>query len=216
MDNMEFWDKLKDTPAEAQKPITTGRLKGFTDINPVWRFKRLTEVFGPCGCGWKYVITDKQIVPGASGELAAFVDILLYYRDPESGEWSEGVPGFGGSMFVASEKNGLHTSDECFKMALSDAIGTACKTLGMSAGIYFSRDRSKYTGAPDDPEIKMETVEDAAGFVFVFGKHKGETVGDVWKNDRSYLEYIYDGEKTDPIVKKAISILLQAAVNNRK
>lgn len=213
MDNMNVWGQFKDTPKEAQKEITAGRLKGFTDINPMWRLKRLTEVFGPCGIGWKYTIQNAQIVPGANDEMAAFVDILLYYK--EGGEWSEGVPGFGGSMFVAKEKNGMHTSDECFKMALSDAIGTACKALGMSADIYFSKDRSKYTGGQDAPEVKMETVEDAAGFVFTFGKHKGETMGDVWKTDRGYLEYLYDGEKTDPIIRKGIEILLRAVRASR-
>ena len=141
MNKMEIWQALEKTADEAKKPIEAGRLKGFTDINPCWRMKRLTEVFGPCGIGWKYTICNSYILPGANDEVAAFVDILLYYK--QDGEWSEGVPGFGGSMFVAKESKGMHTSDECFKMALSDAIGTACKALGMSADIYFSKDRSK-------------------------------------------------------------------------
>jgi hypothetical protein len=206
MDNMNVWGQFKDTPKEAQKEITAGRLKGFTDINPMWRFKRLTEVFGPCGIGWKYTIQNAQIVPGANDEMAAFVDILLYYVDPTSGKWSEGVPGFGGSMFVAKESKGMHTSDECFKMALSDAIGTACKALGMSADIYFSKDRSKYTGGQDDSEPKMETWEDAAGFILEFGKHKGKTLSEVWQIDIDYIRWLKDGEKTDPIIKKAISL----------
>lgn len=214
MDNMELFRQFEKTADEAKKPIEAGRLKGFTDINPMWRFKRLTEVFGPVGIGWKFVITDKQIIPGTDGVVSAFVDILLYYK--HGNDWSDGIPGTGGSAFVAKEKNGLYTSDECFKMALSDAIGTACKALGMSADIYFSKDRSKYTTAQDAPEVKMETVEDAAGFVFAFGKHKGETLGDVWKSDRSYLEFLYDKENTDPIVKKGIFILLQAAIRSRQ
>lgn len=209
MEKMELFNQFKDTPDEAKKNIEAGRLKGFTDINPMWRFKRLTEVFGPVGIGWKYVITDKQIIPGAEGVVSAFVDILLFFK--HNGEWSDGIPGTGGSAFVAKETKGLYTSDECFKMALSDAIGTACKALGMSADIYFSKDRSKYTAAEDAPEIKMETVEDAANFVITFGKkHPGETLGEIYKTDRGYLEYLYGNEKTDPIIKKGIDILLQA------
>ena len=208
MDNMIVWGKLENTPKEAQKEITAGRLKGFTDINPMWRLKKLTELFGPCGIGWKYTIQNAQIVPGANDEMAAFVDILLYYK--QGGEWSEGVPGFGGSMFVAKEKNGHHTSDECFKMALSDAIGTACKALGMSADIYFSKDRSKYTGGQEAPEVKMETVDDAAGFVITFGKYSGKTLGDIWKTDGSYIDWLWGNEKIDPIIKKGITILSEA------
>lgn len=208
MDNMELFRQFEKTPEEAKKPIEAGRLKGFTDINPMWRFKRLTEVFGPCGVGWKFVITDKQIVPGADGVVSAFVDILLFYKI--NGEWSDGIPGTGGSSFVAKESKGLYTSDECFKMALSDAIGTACKALGMSADIYFSKDRSKYTSAPEALEVKMENVQDAAGYVISFGKHKGKTLGELYKADHDYIIWLHDNEKTDPIIKKGIAILSQA------
>lgn len=213
MDNMELFKQFETTPGEAQKPIEAGRLKGFTDINPMWRFKRLTEVFGPVGIGWKFSIVDKRIVPGANEEQAAFVDILLYYK--HNGEWSEGIPGTGGSSFVAKERNGLYVSDECFKMALSDAIGTACKALGMSADIYFSKDRSKYANAKDE-DVKMESVADAAGYVLTFGKYKGETLGEIYKTDRGYLEWLDGNEKTDPIIKKGIAILVQAAIASRK
>ena len=211
MDNMVIWQQLEKTADEAKKPIEAGRLKGFTDINPCWRMKRLTEVFGPCGIGWKFDICNTYTIPGANEEIAAFVDILLYYK--KDGEWSEGVPGLGGSMFVAKERSGMHTSDECFKMALSDAIGTACKALGMSADIYFSKDRSKYTTAQDAQEVKMETVQDAAGYVITFGKYSGKTLGEVWKTDGNYIDWLWGNDKTDPAIKKAITILGNAVRN---
>lgn len=214
MDNMDLWGKLEKTPKEAQKEISAGRLKGFTDINPMWRFKKLTEVFGPCGIGWKYEVVSTHTMHGHNEEQAAFVNILLYYK--KDGEWSAGIPGMGGSMFVAKESKGMHTSDECFKMALSDAIGTACKALGMSADIYFSKDRSKYTGAQEAPEFKMETVEDAAGFVIGFGKYKGTALGEIWKTDGSYIDYLWSNEKTDPVIKKAITILSAAVRASKK
>lgn len=213
MDNMTIWQALEKTPKEAQKEINAGRLKGFTDINPMWRFKKLTEALGPCGVGWRFDIRNTYTLPGADGEAAAFVEILLYYK--QDGKWSEGVPGLGGSMFIAKERNGMHTSDECFKMALSDAIGTACKALGMSADIYFSKDRSKYTEAQDAPQPKMETVQDAASFVITFGKYNGETLGNIWKTDGNYIDWLWGNEKTDPIIKKAITILSEAVRNSR-
>lgn len=134
------------TPGEAQKPIEAGRLKGFTDINPVYRFKRLTEVFGPCGIGWKYTV-DKLWLETHDTETKAFAQISIYYKQDE--QWIGPVPGIGGSSFVSKERNGIYVNDECYKMALSDAIGTACKALGMSADIYYSKDRTKYSGHGD-------------------------------------------------------------------
>jgi hypothetical protein len=63
--------------AKAKKEIGGGRLRGMTDINPMWRIKTLTEHFGVCGFGWTYKITNKHIEEGANGEMSAFVDIEL-------------------------------------------------------------------------------------------------------------------------------------------
>ena len=83
-----------------------------TDIKPMWRIEKLTELFGTVGFGWKTKIIDKQIIEGANGEKIATVDINLYVKI--DGEWSEPIYGTGGSSFVAKEKSGLYTSDECF------------------------------------------------------------------------------------------------------
>ena len=219
MDNLKYYNLGRVVPAEALKSINAGRLKGMSDINPMWRIKKLTEMFGTCGVGWWYDITDKQIVfDEITKQKATFVDILLYFVDPESGHTSHGIPGTGGASFVAQEKNGAYMSDECFKMALTDAISVAAKALGVGADVYFQKDRTKY-GADDNgaegEDVKMETVEDAAGYVLNFGKHNGKTLSEVFKTDRSYLQFLYEGEKTDPIIKKGIQILLHAAISSR-
>ena len=59
MDNLKIYNAVREVPKEAQKSIGGGRLKGMTDINPMWRIKTLTEQFGACGIGWYYEITDK-------------------------------------------------------------------------------------------------------------------------------------------------------------
>lgn len=142
MENMAIYNAARSVPDSAKRQIGAGRLKGKTDINPMWRLKTLTEQFGPCGIGWKYVITDKRLEQGANGEVAAFLDIDLFVK--VDGAWSDAIPGTGGSAFVAKEKNGPYTSDECFKMALTDAISVACKALGFGADVYWEADRSKY------------------------------------------------------------------------
>lgn len=144
MDYLELYNKVRTVPATAMKEIKGGRLSGKTDINPMWRMKTLTEQFGPCGVGWKYVITKQWTAPGGKDEIAAFCNIDLFVK--WNNEWSEAIPGTGGSSFVASEKSGLFTSDECFKMALTDAISVSCKALGIGADVYWEKDSTKYDG----------------------------------------------------------------------
>lgn len=159
MDNLAIYNKVRHVPAEAQKRITGGRLNGMKDINPSWRYETLTGLFGPCGMGWKYTITRREMVPDGSGQVAAFVDVELSYRIGE--EWSAPIPGTGGSMFISKEKGGLYTSDECYKMALTDALSVACKALGVGADVYWEKGATKYSaqGKPAEaPPAKPEPV----------------------------------------------------------
>ena len=150
MENLKIYEQVRSVPAEAKKNIGGGRLKGMTDINPMWRIKKLTEVFGVCGIGWKYEIVEKWIETAmAKDEITANVTINLYIRD-EEGKWSDPIPGIGGSMLVASEQKGLYVNDECYKMALTDAISVACKALGMGADVYWEKDTTKYNDTKKD------------------------------------------------------------------
>ena len=65
--------------------------------------------------------------------------------DPETGATSHGIPGTGGAAVVSQERNGPYLSDECFKMALTDALSVSCKALGIAADVYWDKDRTKYT-----------------------------------------------------------------------
>lgn len=143
MDNLRYYNRLRECPKEAQKPIQAGRLKGKSDINPMWRIKALTGAFGPCGIGWWYTIDKQWLEAGNGPEIAAFCNITLYYKD-ENGEESHGIPATGGSGFVQKESKGAYTSDECFKMALTDAISVAAKALGVAADVYWAQDSTKY------------------------------------------------------------------------
>jgi hypothetical protein len=39
IDKLAIYNQLANTPQEARKEISAGRLKGMTDINPMWRKK---------------------------------------------------------------------------------------------------------------------------------------------------------------------------------
>ena len=132
MENLRIYNLVRQVPGTATKPINAGRLKGKTDINPMWRIKILTEQFGPCGIGWYYNVT-KQWTEICNDEICAFVNIELFVK--VDGEWSKPIFGTGGNKLIEKESKGLHVSDECFKMATTDALSVACKQLGIGADV---------------------------------------------------------------------------------
>lgn len=173
MNNLEIYEKYRIVPAEAKKEIKGGRMNGKTDINPMWRIKALTEQFGPCGIGWYYK-TIRKWLEQCGDEIAAFVDIELFIK--VNGEWSMPISGTGGSMFAAKEKAGIYVSDECFKMATTDAISVACKQLGIGADVYWSADKSKYDQLNTSNTITQEEANTLKNLV----KKKGLDINKVF------------------------------------
>lgn len=164
--NMELYEQFRSVPKEAQKKITGGRLNGFTDINPMWRLKKLTETFGPQGVGF-YFGDIQQWTESGNGETAVFVTLNLYVKRGE--EWSKPIAGFGGSKLLSYEGQGnnrrLYLDDDAFKKAFTDAISIACKGLGMAADIYFDKDiktrdnQTKYDQNEAEPQAEQSAFK---------------------------------------------------------
>lgn len=134
--NLRFFNQGREVPVDALKPIKAGRLKGMSDVNPMWRMKRMTEIFGPVGFGWKYEIA-KQWTEAYGNEVKCFCNVLLFVRDPETKEWSAPIPGNGGSAIVSMESKGAYVNDEGYKMALTDALSIAMKPLGIGGNVWY-------------------------------------------------------------------------------
>lgn len=156
MDNLFYYNQGREVPADAKTPIRGGRMNGKTDINPVWRIKKLTEMFGPCGIGWYYESVNEWL-ERYENAVAAFVKINLYIF--VDGKWSKPINGIGGNMFVEIQKGEPHVSDECYKMATTDAISVACKQLGIGADVYWDKDKTKYD-TPDNQQAGAGKVQD--------------------------------------------------------
>lgn len=141
-DNMKLWQSVCAPPKEALKPIKGGRLSGMTDINPQWRYRAMTEVYGPCGEGWSYNIDKLWTEQGTEGQVFAFALVSVTVGEGKP------IQGCGGSMLIAKERNGLHCSDEAFKMAITDALSTSLKMLGVGADIYEGLFDGKHSKSP--------------------------------------------------------------------
>lgn len=154
MNNMQIYEAARAVPPEAQKAFDNGSFKG-TDINPMWRIKKLTELFGPCGIGWYYEVVSERSETHHD-QTMAIVDLNLYIK--MDGEWSKPIFGTGGNLLVRPTKSGPRASDEGYKMALTDALSVACKALGIGADIYFGKDKTKYTDCAEAPQTAPQTA----------------------------------------------------------
>lgn len=202
MNNLELYDKFRQVPETAKKNINGGRLKGMTDINPMWRIKTLTEEFGVCGFGWYYEIIDQWLETAmAKDEITANVKINLYVKQGD--EWSKPIVGIGGSMLVANEKNGLYVNDECYKMALTDAISVACKSLGIGADVYWNKDNTKYNDSKKENQeatLKAKTLTYREKLI-IYLRESGLSFAEVAK------DYGLNGQTTEERFKEVLEDL---------
>ena len=136
---LSYWEFWQHVAPGMLKEIKGGNLNGKSDINPVWRFKALTEAFGPCGFGWT-VREVERWKDEAAGEISVSVKVHLLVNI--GGTWSEPIEGVGGSK-LCGKGRGDGINDEAWKMATTDAISVACKALGMAADVYTGRQSHK-------------------------------------------------------------------------
>lgn len=140
---IKIYEQLSKPPKTALRKIEAGKLKNKTDINPQWRYRAMTELFGLVGFGWKYEIQKLWTEDGSNGEVLAFAQIAVSVKQGEC--WSEPIVGVGGSKLVQIERERPVSNDEGYKMAITDAFSTALKMLGVAAAIYEGQwDGSKY------------------------------------------------------------------------
>lgn len=195
------YENLASPPADAVRQITGGKLKGFSDINPQWRYEALTNEFGLCGVGWKFEIANTFTEPiPATQELMIFVQVNLYVK--EGYQWSEPIPGFGGDFLIVKDKNGIHGNDEGYKMAITDALGSAAKVIGVAADIYRGRMESKYSRpaaplAPKPQAPKSPRKVESLRAIAAAAKEIGVTNDDIKEVMRRHYGKETSNELTD-------------------
>lgn len=192
----EIYTKLSKVPDNALKVIEAGRLKGKSDINPQWRYEAMTQQFGLCGIGWKYTVVNKwtETDPNTN-QVCAFVDVLLYVKVND--EWSDGIPGTGGSMLSTKERSGFHTSDEAYKMATTDALSTAMKMIGVAADVYRGMMDTKYA------EPAPSTVQDDKPWLNK-GTDDWTNVTNALKSGKASLQDVYKKFKVNKQLREEL------------
>lgn len=139
-ENTQLWNSLVDTPPEYLKEFKRAGGFGGKSIDPTYRIRKLTEVFGPVGKGWGFVQED-QWSDGGSGSYVVYVRGHLWYL-------------LDGERYLTNSHTGGtvcdRAPDEAYKMAETDALGKCCVDLGLSCDVYMGEhDGDKYQQRED-------------------------------------------------------------------
>lgn len=145
-ENMKLWNVLNQPiPAEYLSRFTKGNFSG-TEVKPIYRLQRLTETFGPDGTGWGWHIlkTWTENWPGVNLGCCYVMASIWYKVGDKEFETS---PQIGGTLVDSSP-------DECWKSAVTDAVGKCASTIGLGADIYLGIADSKYQKAATASQAK--------------------------------------------------------------
>lgn len=158
--NMSIWDGLCETDPKYVKDFDTGRFQG-SSINPQYKWKRLTEMFGPAGEGWGIDQHSADIVPVGEEKLVCISVTGFYMKD---GVRYLTPPGFGQNYIVKRNKYGdVAVDEDAYKKAFTDALGNAFKYIGLSADVYLrSFEDDKYVESLKEKYSKAEDHIDPA------------------------------------------------------
>lgn len=153
---LDMWNRLEPTDPKYTKQFDKGGFKG-TATNATYILKRLTEEFGPCGAGWRFVLDDEQVIEGhtlKNGDKAKlhivrghldYRTAIITFNGGDAGGWLSTSPQFGQTMLVGENRHGSFTDEEAPKKSITDCISKCAVLLGIAADVHLGLfDDNKY------------------------------------------------------------------------
>lgn len=234
MDKMTIWNAGYNVPNDALKSFNNGRFKG-SSIEPTWRYRVLTELFGACGRGWRFVQVSSGYSPdGSAHYCTGYIEYVTEGTLAEPDAWIHRTSTVTGGTPVYAKGQ-----DEIPKMSETDCVSKICHHMGIGGSVYAGKfDGDKYqvpTGEParqsySDPPVKSEPApkkaqakksvadviceEDPGAVVFHFGKYKGTNIADMAADPKgkSYLDWYIGKCEEQPPTSQQDSILYRAVL----
>ena len=128
-------------------------------------------------------------------------DYIMTYRFI-NGEWEEKPKR--GCKVVDATLQGIKNPAQEQGSALTYARRYS---LLMAFGLATDDDDGASLTRPQKEEIT--TREQAEQYKINFGKHAGKTIKEIVENEKDYANWLYNNEKTDPIIKKCLNLMLE-------
>lgn len=203
---MEILEKLKDKFADedlefrvgaTNKDKTMGLALAYVQARAIQT--RLDEVLGTD----KWKVAYREITGGFICTLSIFIN----------GEW-------------ISKEDGANTTDfESIKGGISNAFKrVAASGFGIGRYLYNAKSRwypikqqgNGYTFI-EEPKLELkdedtkEKIKTSESISINFGKYKGQTLNEIYKKDRKYIDYLIDKSKDINIVSECKNLIKKGA-----
>ena len=128
-------------------------------------------------------------------------DYILTYRYID-GKWEEKPKR--GCKVVDATLSGIKNPAQEQGSALTYARRYS---LLMAFGLATEDDDGASLTRPQKEEIT--TREQAEQYKITFGKHAGKTIKELVETEKDYCNWLYNNEKTDPIIKKCLNLMIE-------
>lgn len=128
-------------------------------------------------------------------------DYILTYRYID-GKWEEKPKR--GCKIVDATLSGIKNPAQEQGSALTYARRYS---LLMAFGLATEDDDGASLTRPQKEEITSK--EQAEQYKLTFGKHAGKTIKELVETEKDYCNWLYNNEKTDPIIKKCLNLMLE-------
>lgn len=148
--NRELWELVFKTDPAHVKAITGKDYTG-NSPKPHWIVGRATEVFGPCGIGWGFTVSNERFEQWGENDVAHACLVTVWYKwNGERGE----VCQMGQTKAAYKTNAGKFKVDEdAAKKSVTDGMVKALSLIGFAGDIF--------SGRWDDSKYQTELREDA-------------------------------------------------------
>lgn len=124
--------------------------------------------------------------------------------------------------YYGRRKYKINNTDVCslvntiLKMAKKRAFIDAVLQVA-SLSEVFTQDLEDMKDFIQQEQNATMTLEEAKNIKLSFGKHKGTTLGELVMKDGQYCDWLYSkNEKTDPVIKKALKVILEEGMKQKE
>lgn len=124
----------------------------------------------------------------------------------DPGDAVEFTDRYGGTKYRVEDPDIADKANTILKMAKKRAYVDATLQVA-SLSDLFTQDLEDYDRQYQQESTETMTVKEALAIRLSFGKHKGKSLKELWDEDRGYLDWLLNGEKTDPVIRKAIRLM---------